>query len=347
MAKTKIMPRALNVGKTQKFNDDVQQAMETFDDQIQSMNSQVCKKVYKDFITNYRDAMVPIWNLARFASVDTVLNTVAYKELTALATLKRKLQQKPPTAAVVKEQAAIPDLEAITETLKAKFPDQSLPGTEVCNKISSVFSQLATASKMYGEAAAGIAELANLVIPDQLTMLLCAATMPAIQVVVPEKLIPPLATPPPAQAKSSTTIGRMELIKQMKKMVLPNPESPELETCDKNAAMCVLATATYYKLEHHLFKEMLSWADIATAFKCNNSQVAKAVTGITYKSGPHHYKGRGAKTATKRACDSTDPGPGTSKAKRTEKHTTQKVAEDTLSSSSSSSSSDLPIGLAP
>ena len=60
MAKTKIMPRALNVGKTQKFNDDVQQAMETFDDQIQSMNSQVCKKVYKDFITNYRDAMVPI-----------------------------------------------------------------------------------------------------------------------------------------------------------------------------------------------------------------------------------------------------------------------------------------------
>ena len=117
---------------------------------------------------------------------------------------------------------------------------------------------MATAGKAYSEAAANIAELANLVTPEQLTMLLCAATMPAIQVVVPGKLIPPLATPPPAQAGSSTTIGRMELITQTKRMVLPNPESSKLETCDKNAVTCVLAAATYYKLEHYLFEEMPS-----------------------------------------------------------------------------------------
>ena len=88
MATTKISSHALNVGKVQKFNDDVQQAMEMFNDQIESMNSQVCKKAYKDFISNYRDTMVPIWNLARFANIDIVLNTVADKELMALTTLK-------------------------------------------------------------------------------------------------------------------------------------------------------------------------------------------------------------------------------------------------------------------
>ena len=77
----------------------------------------------------------------------------------------------------------------MTEALKAKFPDKSLPGTEVCSKISDIFSQLATGSTVYGKAAAGIAELADKITPDQLTMLLCMVTMTAIQVVVPGKLI--------------------------------------------------------------------------------------------------------------------------------------------------------------
>ena len=73
MAKTKITPCALNVDKTQKFIDDVQQAIEMFEDQIGSMASEIHKKAYKNFLTGYRDAMGPIWNLARFGSVETVL----------------------------------------------------------------------------------------------------------------------------------------------------------------------------------------------------------------------------------------------------------------------------------
>ena len=103
----------------------------------------------------------------------------------------------------------------------------------MCSKIGDIFSQLATASKAYGEAAEGIAELADTITPDQLTMLLCAAT---IQVIVPGKLIPPLTSPPSPPAEPTTTAGKLELIKQMKKMVLPNPELPKLDTCDKNAA---------------------------------------------------------------------------------------------------------------
>ena len=89
---------------------------------------------------------------------------------------------------MTKEQTTVPDLEMITETLKKKFPEQSLPRKEVCSKISDVFANLAAASKSYGEAAAGLVELVNLVSPDQLMMLLCAAAMPAIQVVVPGSL---------------------------------------------------------------------------------------------------------------------------------------------------------------
>ena len=348
-------PHALKADQTEKFIQDVEQGIEAFDDQVGSLTSDIRQEAYKNFLTSYRDAMVPIWNLVRFASVKTVLNTITDKELTELAVLKWWLQPKPPTATVTKEQTEIPDLEAITDALKKKFPKQSLPGKEVCNKISDVFINLAAASKLYGEVAAGLTELANLVTPDQLTMLLCAATMPSIQVVVPGKLISPLTTPPPPQPEASTTIGRTEIINHTKKMVLPNPDSPELDTCDRNAAMHVLAAATYCKMEHHLFDETLSRADVVTAFKCNISQITKAVTGVIYKSGPHHYQCKGTKLTTERACDSTNPNPGTSKARCTDVPTasrpvaqtpTKTVAKDTLSSSSSSSDSDLPTGLA-
>ena len=52
MAKTKITPHALNMDKTQKFIDEVQQAIETFEDQIGSMASEICEKAYKNFVTS-------------------------------------------------------------------------------------------------------------------------------------------------------------------------------------------------------------------------------------------------------------------------------------------------------
>ena len=74
------------------------------------------------------------------------------------------------------------------------------------------------------------------------------------------------------------------------------------------------------------------------------------MTGIDYKSGPHHYK---PKMASKWACDSTKPDLTKTKAPRTEHPTTSSLKEttaldmvipeeDTLSSSSDSS---LPLGL--
>ena len=161
------------------------------------------------------------------------------------------------------------------------------------------FSRLAFTSKAYSETASGIAELAGEIESDQMTMLLCAATLPAIQIVIPGQLLSPLATPPPLPSAASTTLGKRDIINYTKQLVLPNPNAPELLPCDCNSATRVLAAATYCKLEHRFFEETQSQADVATAFQCNTSPVTKVIMGIIYKSGPHHY-------VLKKQCDETD-----------------------------------------
>ena len=139
----------------------------------------------------------------------------------------------------------------------------------------------------------------------------------------------------------------------MKLQVLPNPDSTALAGCEKNSTTRVLTTVVYSKLEHHFFDDTLSRIDIASAFRCNVSQLSKAVTRIDYTSGPHSYKPEEKKTPTKRTSDQPDPNPEpakkasrapsahrtTSQLRAVEKQDTT-IPEDTLSSSSDSS--DLP-----
>ena len=96
--------------------------------------------------------------------------------------------------------------------------------------------------------------------------------------------------------------------------------------------------AVYCKLEHLFFDETRPHINIATAFRCNVSQLTKAVTGVDYKGGPHSYK----RKATQKRSGTQDENPGPSKTKAT----SQQVQDDTLSSSNSSlSDSNLPPGL--
>ena len=94
-----------------------------------------------------------------------------------------------------------------------------------------------------------------------------------------------------------------------KLQVLPNPDSTALAGCDKNSATRVLAATVYSKLEHHFFDDTLSRMDIASAFRCNVSQLSKAVTRIDYASGPHSYKPKEKNTPTKRTSDEPNPNP--------------------------------------
>ena len=189
-------------------------------------------------------------------------------------------------------------MEDFTDTMRKRLPKTNLPDAKTCIKIADVFSNLADASRAYSKATSGIAELAGEINLDQMTMLLSAATLPAIQIVVPGQLLSPISTPPPPPSATSTTLGKRDIIDYMKRLVLPNPKAPELSPCDSNSATHVLAAATYCKLEHHFFEETQSRADVAAAFQCNTSQVTKVVMGIIYKSGPHHY-------VPKKQCDET------------------------------------------
>ena len=352
----KLTPWATQTDKTKKFIIAVDEALETFEEEVSSLSENTRECTYKNFITSYCDAMGPIWNLLRFANVKTVLDTIADKELSELNVMKNKLRQKPPQGTFIKEGIKIPTLEDFTETMKKKLPKRNLPDSETCSKIGDVFSKLASTSKTYSEAASGIAELASEIEPDQMTMLLCAATLPAIQIVILGQLLSPIATPPLPQSAASTTMGKMDIINYMKKLVLPNPDAPELLQCDRNSATCVLAATTYCKLEHRFFEETQSRADVATTFKCNTSQITKVITGIIYKLGPHHYIPKkqcdeASKTVTKRAGDLTDPNIVQPKTKRTMATTLSEASmskvgqqspetvnkDDTLSTESSSS----------
>ena len=333
--------------------------MDKFEEHVHFPDADVRENAYRALLEAYHTALAPIWNLEWFADIEMVLKTVADKQMAELTMMNKKLAPPPNTSQVSKEARKVPDLETLTKALKDKHPSESLPSMQICAQIGDVFSKLAATHKAYGEAADGLAELSTVLTPTHYTMMLTAAVMPTIQVVIPGNLVSPVAAPPPPQAAASTALGRSEIIKYMKLKVLPDPDSPELMAVDKNSATHVLAVAIYLKVEHLFFDDTSSHMDIATAFRCNLSQLTKAVTGVNYKGGPHHYKLK-PNTSTKRSCDSTDPNPDPGKKAKTKQgqaSTSQQkstsvmkkpstvVTEDTLSSSSSSSDVELPLGL--
>ena len=179
--------------------------------------------------------------------------------------------------------------------------------------------------------------------------------MPTIQVVVPGQMVGPLTTPSLHQTETSTAIGRIELIKFTKSQVLPDPRSLELAEADKNSATRVLAAAVFLKVEKLYFDDTTSRMDASTLFGCKVSQLTKAITGVDYKSGPHHYvpKKQKISAASKRVAGEPEPGPSPAKKRKdpptANHHTTTLPGKiipdpDTLSSNSSSSI-DLPEGL--
>ena len=137
--------------------------------------------------------------------------------------MKTKLREKPPQGTVVKENIKIPTLEDFTDTMRKRLPKKDLPDSETCRKIGNVFSSLAAASKAYSEAASGIAELASEIKPDQMTMLLSAATLPAIQIVIPGQLLSPISTSPPLPSQLQLHLERKTSLTTLNNLSYPTP----------------------------------------------------------------------------------------------------------------------------
>ena len=268
-----------------------------------------------------------------------------------MAVMAQKLELPTPSIRVVKEKRDVPTLETITGLMTAKYPDQNVPNATVCEKIGDNFSKLSEATKAYGEATEALAEVSAKVSPEHNMLLLTAATAPTIQIIVPPMMTSPVIAPPPPSPDATTALRHTAIINVTKLKVLPNPDSPCFAECDNNTPMRVLAAAIYAMLEKKFFDTMHSRMELTTAFKCNVSQLSKALTGIEYHSGTHHYKPK-PKSLKKRTSELGEPSgvppKKTSKTvtKTTVKHTQDEhllEADDTLETESSSS--DLPPGL--
>ena len=357
MPKQKLTPKAKYPVQMQKFIQDVSDALEEFEENIQFPGKEIRASAYRFLLEAYRSALMSIWSQAQFVNTEQILKTILDRQMTELTTMSKKLEPEPTTSKVSKEPRTVPDLEALTASLQ--HSSGGLPSAESCAQIASMFSKLADAHRTYAEAADGLAQLSTVLNPSQYTMILRAAVMPAIHIVIPGNLVSPVSAPPPPLTAASTALGKFEIIKYTKHRVLPDPDSPELALEEENSATHVLAAAIYLKIENLFFDETSSRLEIATAFKCNVSQLTKAVMGVHYKGRPHHYKPK-QKTGNKRSRSSTGSSQSATKKPKTkeaqastskaststseEKQPSQVVTEDTLSSESTSSS-DLPLGL--
>ena len=338
MATAPVSKAAKRPVQTKTFLEKLKTALSTFDDEISSLGEQRTT-AYETFITTYQTAFADIWPKIQTANVTTLLGSVTDTELRALKRLSEQLCPDPkPT--LLKEKRDVPTSDAILGGLVSKIPQQKLPGKEACSLIADIFSDLAEAHKFSARAAKGLADIASLVSPEQLTVILAAAVPPTLQLVLPPGQMSPLSAPPPPPETPTTQTGRQEMISYCKKQILPNHLSDAFDKCDPRSPTRVLAAAIFSTLEKHLFDTTTPRAEVAANFSITPAQLHKALTGVDYKSGPHKYKKRKSVTTetvtTTSTVEKTTPGPSTiSKTASTIKDT---QAEDTLASSSDSDS---------
>ena len=126
----------------------------------------------------------------------------------------------------------MPTSDNILGSLVNRIPEQKLPGKEACSLIAHIFLDLAEAHKFYASMAKGLADIAGLISPEQLTLILAAAVPPTLQLVLPPGQISPLSTLPPPPETSTTPTEQQELIKHCKSKILPDPSAATFETCE-------------------------------------------------------------------------------------------------------------------
>ena len=333
MPKIKITPKAKHPGRTETFLNEINAALDIFEDEIQTLQADVRAKAYKHFIKTYKTSLTPVWDLVRFADVAIILATIKDKEMKELTIMAKTLNPPEPVPQI---ERTVPSIDTITGVMISQYPKQDLPNADVCKKIGEVFKKLSEAHEAYSQAAKGLAELASEVTPEHFTLLLTASTTPVIQIVVPPTMNSPVVAPPPMPKSAVTAEERTRVIDFTKTQVLPDANSSALIKCEKNNATRVLAAAIYSVLEKKFFDTILPRADVATAFHCNTSQLSKALTGIEYASGPHQYTPKKS-TTKKRPAEE-----GEQSSAKTQKKTTMASRDDTLSTPSTSDS-DTPL----
>ena len=286
---TPVTTAAKRPTRTKKFLAKICAALIIFDDQISSLD-EGCATEYETFTMAYKHAFTDIWPKINSADITILLQSVKDTELQELQRMSQIMCPDKSKPTLVKEKCTVPTLDNILGSLVNRIPEQKLPDKETCSLISTIFSDLAEAHKHYANVAKGIADIAGLILPEQLTLVLAAAVLPTLQLVLPPGQISPLSTPPPPPETSTTVTGRQEMIKYCKNKILLDPSAVVFETCEAHTPTWVLAAVIFCTLEKHLFDETTPRAEVASSFCITAAQLHKSVTGIDYQSGPHAYK---------------------------------------------------------
>ena len=339
----KVSQAAKRPEKTEAFSKSLHLALSIFDDEVTTL-SDIRETAYENFIVAYRTVFADIWPKIDGADIKIILTSVKDTELRQLRRMADMLSPPEEQPKLVEEQRNVPTSDAILGSLISRIPDQNPPSKQTCSLISDVFKDLAEAHKHYAAATHNLSEVATLVSPEHLTIILAAAVQPNLQLVLPPGQVSPLFAPPTPKASSMS--DRKELIQLCKAAILLDPSHSVFHKVEDRTPTRVLAAAVYCTLEKHLFDETTTRNDVASKFRITAAQLHKAITGIDYKSGPHKYKKR-RKIDDVSTSHTQEPWPSTSsKLQQTQqtKQLSQEPADpvDTLSSSSSESLYDLP-----
>ena len=89
---TKLTPKVQHPERTKKFVSSIEEALELFDDHIGSLDETLWTNAYETLLKLYKEALTPIWNVARFVGVEMILKTIADKEMMSLTDMARRMQ---------------------------------------------------------------------------------------------------------------------------------------------------------------------------------------------------------------------------------------------------------------
>ena len=201
-----VTTAAKRPAQTKTFLAKLRTALSIFNNQISSLGEE-CTTAYKTFITAYKEAFAEIWPKIQGADVTVLLNSVKDTELQELRRLSQQLCPDKAKPTLLQEKCNVPTSDNILGSLVNRIPEQKLPGKEACSLITDIFSDLAEAHKFYTSMAKGLADIAGLISPKQLTLILAAAVPPTLQLILPPGQISPLSTPPPPLETSTTPTG--------------------------------------------------------------------------------------------------------------------------------------------
>ena len=79
MPKHKITPKAKYPVQTQKFIQDVSDALEEFKENIQFPDEEIREGAHSVLLNTYRSALTSIWSSAQFADTEKILKTISDK----------------------------------------------------------------------------------------------------------------------------------------------------------------------------------------------------------------------------------------------------------------------------